>query len=104
MAAAAAASQAGAAAPAYGYLIYPHKPLVGFLGGTLELLGEYCVAFGGERLPPSDDVLAKWLALRGGERALIESANVAPVGRQTDPARIRRDLDRLARWDAQRRR
>ena len=88
--------------PAYGYLIYAHKPLVGFLAGSLALVGEYCVAFGAERLPPSDDVLAKWLALQGDERALIASANVDPVGRQTDPARVRRDLELLARWDAER--
>src|SRR6202034_1434049 len=102
----AAAGDAGEArsgdAPAYGYLIYPHKPLVGFLAGSLQPVGEYCVAFGAERLPASDDVLAKWLALRGDERALIASANVDPVGRQTDPARVRRDLELLARWDAER--
>jgi hypothetical protein len=88
--------------PTHGYLIYAHKPLVGFLAGSLALVGEFCVAFGGERLPPSDDVLAKWLALRGDERALIASANVDPVGRQTDPARVRRDLERLAGWEAER--
>jgi hypothetical protein len=88
--------------PTHGYLIYAHKPLVGFLAGSLALVGEFCVAFGGERLPPSDDVLAKWLALRGDERALIASANVDPVGRQIDPARVRRDLERLAGWEAER--
>jgi hypothetical protein len=88
-----------AATPTYGYLIYPYKPLVAYLAGSLQPIGEYCVAFGGERLPPSDDVLAKWLALRGDEAALIASANVDPLGRQTDPARVRRDLAQLERWE-----
>jgi hypothetical protein len=70
------AGQGSGAAP-YAYLIYPHKP------------------FGSERLPASDDVLAKWLALTSDERGLIATANVHPVGRQTDPERVRRDLERL---------
>ncbi|MBV8953550.1 MAG: hypothetical protein JO179_05405, partial [Solirubrobacterales bacterium] len=28
----------------YGYLIYPHKPIVAYLPQTRELLAEYCVA------------------------------------------------------------
>ncbi len=88
-----------AAGRAYGYLIYPHKPLVGYLVDSGRLLGEYCVAFGGPRLPAADDVLAKWLALRADERALIASANVHPIGSQLDPARVRRDLERLAVWE-----
>ncbi len=54
----------------YAYLIYPHKPIVTYLPQTRELLSEYCVAFpdetrpyGSARLPDSDDVLAKWMAL-----------------------------------------
>jgi hypothetical protein len=80
----------------YAYLIYPHKPIVAYSVESGRLLAEYCVAFGGERLPPSDDVLAKWLALTGDERGLIASANVHPIGRQIDPDRVLRDLARLA--------
>ena len=60
----------------YAYLIYPHKPIVAYLPQTRELLNEYCVEFpdetrpyGSARLPDSDDVLAKWMALTGDERA-----------------------------------
>ena len=92
------ASERATTAP-YAYLIYAHRPIVAYLESTLALLGEYCVAFA-ERLPPSDDVLAKWLALTADERTLIGAANVHPLGRQTDPARVRRDLARLAAWDS----
>jgi hypothetical protein len=88
----------------YGYLIYPHKPIVAYAVETGRLLAEYCVAFGDARLPPSDDVLAKWLALTGDERGLIGSANVHAVGRQVDPERVRRDIARLAGWAAEPRR
>jgi len=84
--------------PTYAYLIYPHKPIVAYVVESGRLLGEYCVAFGSPRLPPSDDVLAKWLALTGDERGLLASASVDPVGRQIDPERERRDLGRLALW------
>ena len=30
---------------AYGYLIYPHKPIVAYLPGSNSLLSEYCVEF-----------------------------------------------------------
>jgi hypothetical protein len=73
---------------------------------TGELLSEYCVAFpdesrpyGSARLPDSDDVLAKWMALTGDERRLIGEANMHLPGRQVDPDRVRRDLARLARWE-----
>ena len=91
---------------AYAYLIYPHKPIVAYVPATGELLNEYCVAFpdesrpyGSSRLPDSDDVLAKWMALRGDERRLIADANMHLPGRQVDPDRIRRDLARLSAWD-----
>ncbi|HEX2703456.1 MAG TPA: hypothetical protein VHM72_08500 [Solirubrobacteraceae bacterium] len=83
-------------ATAYAYLIYPHKPIVAYVVESGRLLGEYCVAFGSPRLPPSDDVLAKWLALTGDERGLLARAAVHPVGRQIDPERVRRDLGQLA--------
>jgi len=90
----------------YGYLIYPHRPIVAFDVMTGELLSEYCVAFpdrdearGGERLPDADDVLAKWMALHADEHALIADANMHLVGRQVDPKHVRRDLRRLAEWE-----
>lgn len=100
---------AGARAGAYAYLIYPHKPLVAYVPATGELLNEYCVAFpdrtrpyGSERLPDSDDVLAKWMALTADERRLVGEANMHLPGRQVDPERVRRDLVRLRRWEAAR--
>jgi hypothetical protein len=93
---------------AYAYLIYPHKPLVAYMAATGELLNEYCVAFpdeskpyGSSRLPDSDDVLAKWMALTADERRLVGEANMHLPGRQVDPDRVRRDLARLERWEQQ---
>ena len=93
----------------YAYLIYPHKPIVAYLPQTGALLNEYCVAFpdhsrpyGSARLPDSDDVLAKWMALTADERRLIADANMHLPGRQIDPERVRRDLLRLARWERER--
>ena len=93
----------------YAYLVYPHKPIVAYLPQTRELLNEYCVAFpdhskpyGSARLPDSDDVLAKWMALSADERHLIAEANMHLPGRQIDPERVRRDLLRLARWERER--
>jgi hypothetical protein len=90
----------------YAYLIYPHKPIVAYEPATGRLLGEHCVAFpdetrpyGSSRLPDSDDVLAKWMALTGDERRLISEANMHMPGRQIDPAQITRDLWRLSRWE-----
>jgi hypothetical protein len=90
----------------YAYLIYPHKPIVAFLPQTCELLSEYCVAFpdhsrpyGSARLPDSDDVLAKWMALTGDERRLIGEANMHLPGRQIDPKQVRRDIWRLGQWE-----
>ena len=91
---------------AYAYLIYPHRPIVAFVPQSGLLLNEYCVAFpdhsrpyGSSRLPDSDDVLAKWMALTADERGLINGANMHLPGRQIDPDLIRRDLQRLARWE-----
>jgi hypothetical protein len=90
----------------YAYLIYPHRPIVAYLAQTHRLLNEYCVAFpdetrpyGSARLPDSDDVLAKWMALTGDERRLISTANMHLPGRQLDPSQVRRDLWRLAQWE-----
>ncbi|HXR28776.1 MAG TPA: hypothetical protein VN772_04285 [Solirubrobacteraceae bacterium] len=97
------------AAASYAYIIYPHKPIVAYLHETGELLNEYCVAFpdeskpyGSPRLPDSDDVLAKWMALHADERRLVGEANMHLPGRQVDPDRVRRDLGRLARWERER--
>jgi hypothetical protein len=91
----------------YGYLIYPQRPIVGYDARNGELLSEYCVRFrdgsepeAGERLPDADDVLAKWLALRMDEAGTLGTANVHPLGRQLDPAMVRRDLVALRRWEA----
>jgi hypothetical protein len=90
----------------YAYLIYPHKPILAYLPQTHRMLSEYCVEFpdetrpyGSARLPDSDDVLAKWMALTGDERRLISSANMHLPGRQLDPQQITRDLWRLSRWE-----
>jgi hypothetical protein len=70
------------------------------------VLSEYCVEFpdlsrpyGSARLPDSDDVLAKWMALTGDERRIIASANMHLPGRQVDPNQVRRDLWRLRQWE-----
>ena len=93
----------------YAYLVYPHKPIVAYVPGSGQLLSEYCVEFpdlggagGRHRLPASDDVLAKWMALTSDEDRVIRRANMNLIGRQHDPARIRRDLWRLAEWERRR--
>ena len=90
----------------YGYLIYPQRPIVAYDACSGEVLSEYCVRFrdrsegGDERLPDADDVLAKWLALRMDEQQTLRTANVHPLGRQLDPAMVRRDLAALQSWKA----
>jgi hypothetical protein len=93
----------------YAYLIYPHKPIIAYLPQTRDLLNEYCVEFpdetrpyGSARLPDSDDVLAKWMALTGDERRLVAMANMHLPGRQVDPRQVRRDLWRLGEWERER--
>ena len=95
--------------PPYAYVIYPHRPIVAFVPHTRQLLNEYCVEFpdetrpyGSARLPDSDDVLAKWMALTGDEQGLIRRANLHQPGRQVDPKAIRRDLWRLGEWERER--
>jgi hypothetical protein len=93
----------------YAFLIYPHRPIVAYLPQTGELLAEFCVEFpddtrpyGSPRLPSSDDVLAKWMALQGDEARLIEQANMHQPGRQVDPKQVQRDVWRLGRWERER--
>jgi hypothetical protein len=93
----------------YAYLVYPHKPIVAYLPQTGRLLNEYCVEFpdetrpyGSPRLPDSDDVLAKWMALNGDEQRLIAEANLHLPGRQVDPRQVQRDLWRLGQWERER--
>ena len=93
----------------YAYLIYPHKPIVAYLPQTGRLLNEYCVEFpdetrpyGSARMPDSDDVLAKWMALNGDERRLITTANMHLPGRQVYPRQVSRDIWRLGRWERER--
>jgi hypothetical protein len=100
------ADAGGTGGAAYAYLIYPHRAIIAYLAQTHRLLNEYCVAFpdetrpyGSARLPDSDDVLAKWMALTGDEQRLIATANMHLPGRQLDPARVKRDLWRLAQWE-----
>jgi hypothetical protein len=95
----------GSSRSGYGYLIYPHRPIVAYESRGGELLNEYCVVFpdlsepgADERLPDSDDVLAKWMALSGDERRLIADANMHAPGKQLDPMQVRRDLRRLSEW------
>src|ERR1700758_5738314 len=90
----------------YAYLIYPHRPILAYLAQTHRLLNEYCVTFpdetrpyGSARLPDSDDVLAKWMALTGDEKRLIAMANMHLPGRQVDPTAVVRDLWRLSQWE-----
>ncbi len=92
----------------YGYLVYPHRPIVSYDTTTFEPLSEYCVQFPdraepafGSRLPDADDALAKWMSLHGNERQLIGDANMHLPGRQVDPGQIRRDLRRMREWEAQ---
>ena len=105
-----AAREEGAHGPPYAYLVYAHKPIVAYVPKTGRLLSEYCVEFpdlsgaiSQSRLPDSDDVLAKWMALTGDEERLIRNANMHLPGRQVDPSRVRRDLWRLSEWERQRR-
>jgi hypothetical protein len=90
----------------HAFLIYPHRPIVAYAPQTGRLLGEYCVEFpddtrpyGSAKLPDSDDVLAKWMALTGDERRLLASANLHLPGRQVDATQVTRDLWRLSRWE-----
>jgi hypothetical protein len=93
----------------YAYLIYPHKPIVAYLPQTGQTLNEYCVEFpdetrpyGSAMLPDSDDVLAKWMALKGDELRIISEANMHLPGRQIDPRQVQRDLWRLNQWERER--
>jgi hypothetical protein len=93
----------------YAYLVYPHRPILAYLPQTGLLLNEYCVEFpdetrpyGSPELPDSDDVLAKWMALKGDERRIIGEANMHLPGRQHDPRQVQRDIWRLGRWERER--
>jgi hypothetical protein len=92
--------------PEYAYLIYAHRPIISYSVQTGRLLHEYCVAFPDQaaasessRLPDSDDVLAKWMALTGDEQRLLDNSNMHLPGRQLDVATVTRDLWRLGRWE-----
>ena len=95
--------------PGYGYLIYPHKPIVSYDVRSGALLSEHCVAFPdrtdsefGERLPDADDVLAKWMALRGDERGLIRAAEHASPGAPARPRSRPSRSDQAQRVDRSR--
>ncbi len=104
-----ATGRASASGAPYAYLIYPHSRSSPTCPQTGALLNEYCVAFpdhtrpyGSARLPDSDDVLAKWMALTADERRLIADANMHLPGRQIDPERGAPRPARLARWERER--
>lgn len=86
----------------YGYLIYPHRPIVAYDARSGEPLSEFCVRFLDEkrRLPDADDLLAKWMALRADEKLVIGESNIDRLGRQLDPAQVRRDLRTLQLFQA----
>jgi hypothetical protein len=99
----------GSEGDGYGYILYPHRPIVAFDTRSGDLLNEYCVGFPdrsepepSQKLPDADDVLAKWMSLRAGERELISMANMHVPGRQVDPGQAGRDLIRLREWRARR--
>ena len=71
---------------AYAYLSTPTSRSSPSCRRRGELLNEYCVEFpdetrpyGSARLPDSDDVLAKWMALTGDERAPDPRGEHAPA-------------------------
>ncbi|HEY6888413.1 MAG TPA: hypothetical protein VI300_11555 [Solirubrobacter sp.] len=69
------------------------------MASTSSESGNRADPYGSARLPDSDDVLAKWMALTGDERRLITTANMHLPGRQVDPKQVRRDLWRLTQWE-----
>jgi len=90
----------------YAYLIYPHRPVIAYAPQTGRLLGEYCVEFpddtrpyGTARLPDSDDVLAKWMALTGDEGRYWPAPIFTCQADRSTPHRSTRDLWRLSRWE-----
>ena len=77
---------------AYAYLVYPHKPIVAYVPATGRLLSEYCVEFpdlsddgGPSRLPASDDVLAKWMALTSDEDRVIRRPTCTSSAARSTP-------------------
>jgi hypothetical protein len=101
-----AAPRARPSGPDGAYLLYPHLPIIAYQPKTRRLVGEYCVTFedqsrpyGSGRLPDADDVLAKWMALRGDEDEVVSIANMHLPGRQVPVEQVHRDLRRLAQWE-----
>lgn len=92
----------------YRYLLYPHRPVVALLPGSLTPVREYCIQFPdaahgrADSLPVGDDLLAKWMTLRGDEDRLLSFSNVATVGSEVPLDLVERDLGRLRRWHAAR--
>ena len=75
----------------YAYLIYPHQPDRCLCAADraadrriLRRVPDDTRPYGSSRLPDSDDVLAKWMALTGDERRLLATANMHMPGRQVD--------------------
>ncbi len=91
--------------PRHRYLIYPHSPVVALLPGSLTPVREYCILFPElddqvAALPAGDDMVAKWMTLRGDEDRVLTFANVSSAGCEIPLHRVERDLDRLRRWES----
>lgn len=90
----------------YRYLLYPHRPVVALMPGSLTPVREYCIQFPeaghgrADALPAGDDILAKWMTIRGDEDRLLSFSNVATAGCEVPLDLVERDLNRLRRWRA----
>lgn len=86
-----------------GYLIYPRTSIVSFDPDRGEPLDEYATPAGanpGEPAGDAADAFAKWQALTADEGSIASASNMHLLGRDVDPARVRRDLIRLSDWTA----
>ncbi len=89
----------------HGYLIYPHAPIVSFDVLGSEPLDEYSFAAASASasvISDAADVLAKWEALMADEGSVVSPSNMHLLGRDVEPARVRRDLIRLSEWTSRR--
>ena len=82
----------GDTASGYGYLLYPHRPLVAYDTATGELLCEYCVALSDRDEPASGSPTPTTCSpsgspLHGGERELIARRTCTARAASSTPAR-----------------
>ena len=88
----------------YGYLIYPQRPIVGYDAQTASCSPSTACASATAPTPrrgrgspmPTTCSPSGWRSAWTSE--LIGTANVHPLGRQLDPAMVRRDLSALRAW------